>query len=287
MSKIIVGINIDDTVKLPNKGSIDVEVTSIKALDLDTMELVDIGIDNCKDVIGIKVDKDFDNTFTISVGRKGTRVHASSDSLTDYRGALYVAVFRDNDILAGGNSSIYLEFAGSIRIKYNLSNSTYTISYSINRLYDCYRDDTDKKGYEDIEIYRDLYGTGIDCIGIFSKINDYEYSLFNIAYVITELHSNVIVSNGIKILAMNLDKVHEEYNVVIPPSVDEVYFSNEVCRYSLFWEDLDNDIITFNVAKHKRDEIVSFMANELRFKDIDKMDDDKVLFLYDLNVECY
>ena len=59
MSKIIVGINIDDTVKLPSKGSISVEVTSIKALDLDTMELVDIGIDNCKDVIGIKADKDF------------------------------------------------------------------------------------------------------------------------------------------------------------------------------------------------------------------------------------
>lgn len=85
MSRIIVGINIDDTVKLPSKGSISVEVDSIKALDLDTMDLVDIGIDNCKDVIGIKVDKDFDNTFTISVGRKGTRVHASSDSLTDYR----------------------------------------------------------------------------------------------------------------------------------------------------------------------------------------------------------
>ena len=86
---------------------------------------------------------------------------------------------------------------------------------------------------------------------------------------------------------MNLDKVHEEYNVVIPPSVDEVYFSHEVCRYSLFWEDLDNDIITFNVAKHKRDEIVGFMANELRFKDIAKVDDDGVLCLYDLNVECY
>ena len=285
MSKIIVGINIDNTVKLPNKGSIDVEVTSIKALDLDNMELVDVGIDNCKDVIGIE--DGFDNTFTIATGKNGTRVHAIYNDIVEYHGALSVAVFRGNNIIAGGNSSIYLEFTGSIRIRYNLSNSTYTISYSINHLYDCYRDDTDKKGYDDIEIYRDLYDTCIDCIGIFSKINNYEYNLFNIAYVITELHNDVIVSNGVKILAMNLDKVHEEYNVVIPPSVDEVYFSNEVCRYSLFWEDLDNDIITFNIAKHKRDEIVKFMANELRFRDIDKMDDDKVLFLYDLNVECY
>lgn len=70
MSKVIVGINIDNTVKLPSKGSISVEVTSIKALDLDNMELVDIGIDNCEDVIGIKVDKDFDNTFTIATGKK-------------------------------------------------------------------------------------------------------------------------------------------------------------------------------------------------------------------------
>lgn len=287
MSKVIVGINIDDTVKLPNKGSIDVEVTSIKALDLDTMELVDIGIDNCKDVIGIKVDKDFDNTFTISVGIKGTRVHASSDSLTDYRGALYVAVFRDNDILAGGNSSIYLEFAGSIRIMYNLSNSTYTVSYSINCLYNCYRDDNDKKGYDDIEIYRYLYSTGIDSIGIFSKINDYEYNLFDIAYIITELHNDVIVSNGIKILAIDLGKDYRECNVVIPPSVDAVYFSNGVSRYSLFWEDLDNNIITFNVAKSKRDEIVGYMAKELRFRSIDELDDDRVLGLYDLNVECY
>lgn len=145
MSKIIVGINIDNTVKLPNKGTIDVKVDSIKALDLDTMELIDIAIDNCEDVKGIKADKDFDNTFTISVGRKGTRVHASSDSLTDYRGALYVAVFRDNDILAGGDSFIYLEFDRLFRIKYNLSNSTYTISYSTDCLYDCYRDDNDKK----------------------------------------------------------------------------------------------------------------------------------------------
>ena len=268
MSKIIVGINIDDTVKLPNKGSIDVEVTSIKALDLDTMELVDIGIDNCKDVIGIKV-------------------HASSDSLTDYRGALYVAVFRDNDILAGGNSSIYLEFAGSIRIMYNLSNSTYTVSYSINCLYNCYRDDNDKKGYDDIEIYRYLYSTGIDSIGIFSKINDYEYNLFDIAYIITELHNDVIVSNGIKILGIDLDKVYGEYNVVIPPSVEAVYFSNEVTRYSKFWENADNDVVTFNVAKSKRDGIVSFMANELKFGDNSYLDDDSILGLYDLKVRCY
>ena len=285
MSKIIVGINIDDTVKLPNKGSIDVEVTSIKALDLDNLELVDVDIDNCKDVIGIE--DGFDNTFTISVGRRGTRVHASSNRLVDYRGVLYVAVFRDNDILAGGNSSIYLEFAGSIKIRYNLSNNTYIVSYNINHLYDCYKDDNAEIGYDDIEIYRYLYSTDIDSIGIFSKINDYEYNLFNIAYIITELHNDVIVSNGIKILAMDMGKVYGEYNVVIPPSVSELYFSNEVRRYSLFWEDLDNDIITFNVAKSKRDEIVKFMANELRFRDIDKMDDDKVLFLYDLNVERY
>lgn len=287
MSKVIVGINIDDTVKLPNKGTIDVEVDSIKALDLDTMELVDIGIDNCEDVKGLRVDKDFDNTFTISVGIKGTRVHASSDSLTDYRGALYVAVFRDNDILAGGNSSIYLEFAGSIRIMYNLSNSTYTVSYSINCLYNCYRDDNDKKGYDDIEIYRYLYSTGIDSIGIFSKINDYEYNLFDIAYIITELHSDVIVSNGIKILGIDLDKVYGEYNVVIPPSVEAVYFSNEVTRYSKFWENADNDIVTFNVAKSKRDGIVSFMANELRFGDNSYLDDDSILGLYDLKAVCY
>ena len=287
MSKVIVGINIDNTVKLPNKGTIDVEVDSIKALDLDTMELVDIDIDNCEDVKGLRVDKDFDNTFTISVGRKGTRVHASSDSLTDYRGALYVAVFRDNDILAGGNSSIYLEFAGSIRIMYNLSNSTYTVSYSINCLYNCYRDDNDKKGYDDIEIYRYLYSTGIDSIGIFSKINDYEYNLFDIAYIITELHNDVIVSNGIKILGIDLDKVYGEYNVVIPPSVEAVYLNNSINRYTVFYKDVNNGIITFNVAKSERDKIVSCMMNELRFRDNKHLDDYSILGLFDLKVRCY
>lgn len=67
MGKIIVGINIDNTVKLPNKGSIDVEVTSIKALDLDNMELVDVDINNCKDVIGIEYGSN--NTFTIATGK--------------------------------------------------------------------------------------------------------------------------------------------------------------------------------------------------------------------------
>ena len=287
MSKIIVGINIDNTVKLPNKGTIDVEVDSIKALDLDTMELVDIGIDNCEDVKGLRVDVSFNNTFTISVGRKGTRVHASSDSLTDYRGALYVAVFRDNDILSGGNGSIYLEFAGSIRIMYNLSNSTYTVSYSINCLYNCYRDDNDKKGYDDIEIYRYLYSTGIDSIGIFSKINDYEYNLFDIAYIITELHNDVIVSNGIKILVIDLWKSCGEHNIVIPPSVEAVYLNNSINRYTVFYKDVNNGIITFNVAKSKRDGIVSFMANELRFRDNKHLDDYSILGLFDLKVRCY
>lgn len=144
-----------------------------------------------------------------------------------------------------------------------------------------------KKGYDDIEIYRYLYSTGIDSIGIFSKINDYEYNLFDIAYIITELHNDVIVSNGIKILGIDLDKVYGEYNVVIPPSVEAVYFSNEVTRYSKFWENADNDVVTFNVAKSKRDGIVSFMANELKFGDNSYLDDDSILGLYDLKVRCY
>lgn len=282
MSKIIVGINIDDTVKLPNKGSIDVEVASIKALDLDTMELVDMDIDNCEDVIGLRVDVSFNNTFTIATGRKGTRVHAISRSILEYHGLGNVAVFKDNDLLAGGDSSIYLEFERSIRIRYNLSNSTYTIRYNTNYLYDCYETDNVKIGYEDIEIYRNLYDTSIDSVGIFNKINDYEYNLFDIAYIITELHNDVIVSNGIKILGIDLDKVYGEYNVVIPPSVEAVYFSNEVTRYSKFWENADNDVVIFNVAKSKRDGIVSFMANELRFGDNSYLDDDSILGLYDL-----
>lgn len=287
MSKIIVGINIDNTVKLPNKGTIDVEVDSIKALDLDTMELIDIAIDNCEDVKGIRVGKDFDNTFTIATGRSGTRVHALSESIVDYRGAPRIAVFSGNDILAGGDSSIYLELGRLIRIKYNLSNSTYTISYSINRLYDCYEKGNDKIGYENIEIYRNLYNTDIDSVGLFNKINNYEYNLFDIAYIITELHSDVIVSNGIKILIIDLWRVYGEHNIVIPPSVEAVYFSNEVNRYSKFWEKSDNDIVTFNVAKSKRDEIVRFMANELKFGDNNYLDDDSILGLYDLKVMCY
>lgn len=287
MSKIIVGINIDDTVKLPNKGSIDVEVDSIKALDLDTMELVDIGIDNCEDVKGLRVDVSFNNTFTIVTGRKGTRVHAISESILEYHGLGNVAVFKDNDLLAGGDSAIYLEFERSIRIRYNLSNSTYTIRYNTNYLYDCYENGNDKIGYESIEIYRNLYDTSIDSVGIFNKIRSYEYNLFDIAYIITELHSDVIVSNGIKILAIDLGKVYGEYNVVIPTSVVAVYFSNEVTRYSAFWENADNDIVTFNVASSKRDGIVSFMANELRFKGNSHLDNDKVLDLYNLKVRCY
>ena len=287
MSKIIVGINIDNTVKLPSKGSISVEVNSIKALDLDTMELIDIGIDNCEDVKGLRVDRGFTNTFTIATGRKGTRVNALSESILNYSGTHYVAVFKDNDILAGGDSSIYLEFDRSIKIRYNLSNSTYTIKYNTNYLYDFYETDNSKIGYDDIEIYRNLYDTSINDVGIFNKINYYEYSLFDIAYIITELHSDIIVSNGIKILGIDLDKVYGEYNVVIPPSVLAVYFSNEVTRYSTFWENANNDIVTFNVAKSKRDGIVSFMANELRFKGNSYLDNDAVLGLFDLKVRCY
>lgn len=287
MSKVIVGINIDNTVKLPNKGTIDVEVDSIKALDLDTMELVDIGIDNCEDVKGIRVGKDFDNTFTIATGRNGTRVYALSESIVDYRGAPRIAVFSGNEILAGGDSFIYLEFDRLFRIKYNLSNSTYTISYSTDCLYDCYENDNAKIGYESIEIHRNLYDTSINDVGIFDKVNNYEYNLFDIAYIITKLHSDVIVSNGIKILIIDLWRVYGEHNIVIPPSVSAVYFSNEVSRYSRFWENVDNDIITFNVAKSKRDEIVRFMANELKFGDNNYLDDDSILGLYDLKVECY
>lgn len=287
MSKIIVGINIDNTVKLPNKGTIDVEVNSIKVLDLDTMELIDIGIDNCEDVKGLRVDRGFTNTFTIATGRNGARVRALSESILNYSGVPRIAVFSGNDILAGGDSSIYLEFDRSIKIKYNLSNSTFTVRYNTNYLYDCYEIDNSKIGYDDIEIYRNLYDTSIDSVGIFNKVRSYEYSLFDIAYIITELHSDIIVSNGIKILGIDLDKVYVEYNVVIPPSVLAVYFSNEVTRYSTFWENANNDIVTFNVAKSKRDGIVSFMANELRFRDNSYLDDDSILGLYDLKMRCY
>jgi hypothetical protein len=287
MSKVIVGINIDNTVKLPNKGTIDVEVTSIKALDLDTMELVDIGIDNCEDVIGIKVDKDFDNTFTISVGRKGTRVHASSRSILDYSGTHYVAVFSEDGILAGGDSHIYIDFARSLKVKYNLSNSTYTIKYNTDCLYDCYENSNAKIGYESVEIYRNLYDTSINDVGIFNKINDYEYNLFDIAYIITKLHNDVIVSNGIKILVIDLWKACGEHNIVIPPSVEAVYLNNSINRYTVFYKDVNNGIITFNVAKSERDKIVSCMMNELRFRDNKHLDDYSILGLFDLKVRCY
>lgn len=88
-------------------------------------------------------------------------------------------------------------------------------------------------------------------------------------------------------MGIDLDKVYGEYNVVIPPSVEAVYFSNEVTRYSKFWENADNDVVTFNVAKSKRDGIVSFMANELKFGDNSYLDDDSILGLYDLKVRCY
>lgn len=287
MSKIIVGINIDNTIKLPNKGTIDVEVDSIKALDLDTMELVDIGIDNCEDVKGIRVDVSFTNTFTVATGRKGTRVHALSRSILNYSGTHYVAVFSEDGIIAGGDSYIYIDFAKSLKIKYNLSNSTYTIKYNTDCLYDCYENDNAKIGYEDIEIYRNLYNTSINDVGIFNKINDYEYSLFDIAYIITKLHSDVIVSNGIKVLVIDLEKVYGEHNIVIPPSVEAVYLSNSIYRYTVFYKDVNNGIITFNVAKSKRDTIVSSMMNELRFRDNKHLDDYSILGLFDLKVRCY
>ena len=287
MSKVIVGINIDNTVKLPSKGSISVEVTSIKALDLDNMELVDIGVDNCEDVKGFRVDRGFTNTFTIATGRNGARVHALSESIVDYSGVPRIAVFKDNDILAGGDSSIYLEFDRSIKIRYNLSNSTFTVRYITNYLYDCYETDNSKIGYDDIEIYRNLYDTSINDVSIFNKIRSYEYSLFDIAYIITELHSDIIVSNGIKILGIDLWKSCGEHNIVIPPSVEAVYLNNSINRYTVFYKDVNNGIITFNVAKSKRDGIVSCMMNELRFRDNKHLDDYSILGLFDLKVRCY
>lgn len=287
MSKVIVGINIDNAVKLPNKGTIDVEVDSIKGLDLNTMELVDIGIDNCEDVKGLRVDVSFNNTFTIVTGRKGTRVRALSRSILNYSGTHYVAVFSEDGIIAGGDSYIHIDFARSLKIKYNLSNSTYTIKYNADCLYDCYENDNDKIGYESIEIYRNLYDTSINDVGIFNKINDYEYSLFDIAYIVTKLHRDVIVSNEIKILVIDLWKSCGERNIVIPPSVEAVYLNNSINRYTVFYKDVNNGIITFNVAKSERDKIVSCMMNELRFRDNKHLDDYSILGLFDLKVRCY
>ena len=133
MSKIIVGINIDNTVKLPNlpdKSSIDVEVTSIKALDLDNIELVDVGINNCEDVIGIKDNEDFGNTFTITTNENLARVYATSSNIGEYMGSGHIAVFRDNEILAGAFlSNVQLYFKSSIVIRFNLYNHTYMIEH--------------------------------------------------------------------------------------------------------------------------------------------------------------
>lgn len=289
MSKVIVGINIDNTVKLPNlpdKSSIDVEVTSIKALDLDNMELVDVGINNCEDVIGIKDNEDFGNTFTITTDENLARVYATSSNIGEYMGSGRIAVFRDNEILAGAfRSNVQLYFKSSIVIRFNLYNHTYKIGHKINRLYDCWLTSAKNK-YYDIEIYRYL-GIGLDCAGIFNKIEKYDYSLFDIAYIITELHRDVIISNGFKILVIDLEKATVECNVVIPPSVSEVYFSNNFYRNTRAKMNISNNTIIFNVSKSKRDEIVSFMANQLKYPDISHLDDYDVLDIYDLKVACY
>ena len=102
--------------------------------------------------------------------------------------------------------------------------------------------------------------------------------------------NDFILQSNVTDVIIRFDGDNIKYNlitIVIPPSVSEVYFSNNFYRNTRAKMNISNNTIIFNVSKSKRDEIVSFMANQLKYPDIRHLDDYDVLDIHDLKVACY
>lgn len=132
MSKLFVGVEIDDNIVFEdNKESYsDAIVTVAKVLNLHTMELEDLSVRDCADVVGFPYDGTKDS-YEFKVKRSyvtdGAYKYTCELGFSPYIKDGEVAVFKDGSLFGEGSSKLVVYFWYGHSILFNLYNSTFDI----------------------------------------------------------------------------------------------------------------------------------------------------------------
>lgn len=152
MSKLFVGVEIDDNIVFEdNKESYsDAIVTVAKVLNLHTMELEDLIVRDCADVVGFPYDGTKDS-YEFKVKRSdatdGAYKYTCELGFSPYIKDGEVAVFKDGSLFGEGSSKLVVYFWYGHSILFNLYNSTFDIVYMKNILYSGFVGDRNKIEY--------------------------------------------------------------------------------------------------------------------------------------------
>jgi len=286
--QVFVGINVDNDIDF-NKYSkytvISVKVKSIKVLDLDTISLIDLDVKDCKDVIGFNFDsKKCERDFEVSCSLRGNRRYIYADAKSSYSYSS-IAVYQNDSLLGGENSSVLIDFNDSFSMEISLLNLDLKITNTIYTLYNGISKYTDCNGYGDLLTIISVKAFIFEATNLFSKIDEFAYSLFDSTYIITELHNDVIVSNGTDTLVIYLRNIDKHCNVVIPPSINRVFIGGKYG--SDFCDEEEDFIVTFLIPESKKDEILEIIADGLRYPNIAHLTNMQVLGKFGLDAEYY
>ena len=265
MSKLFVGVEIDDNIVFEdNKESYsDAIVTVAKVLNLHTMELEDLSVKDCADVLGFPYN-DMKDSYKFKIKRRKTTGDAyryiCELGFSAYFKDGEVAVFKDGCLLGNGDSKLSVHFCEGYYILFNLCNSTFNIAYTINILYSGFISDTHRCEYLSVDIIASINTNIFEHYCAFYCVSENVYKLFDNICIVNRLIGDTIVESGTLILFINLEESTGVCNLVVPPSVDKIdllNFSHKLCSRR------DSEI-TIYLPKDKVDDLACYLAKDFR-----------------------
>ena len=284
MSKLFVGVEIDDNIVFEdNKESYsDAIVTVAKVLNLYTMELEDLSVKDCADVVGFPYDGTKDS-YEFKVKRSdatdGAYKYTCELGFSPYIKDGEVAVFKDGSLFGGGSSKLVVYFWYGHSILFNLYNSTFDIVYMKNILYSGFVGDRNKIEYYSLIPNLDIF----EHCGCFSYVSENLYKLFDNTCIVNRVIKDTIVESGTRTLFINLEESTGVCNLVVPPSVNKVDLLNFNHRFS---SSRNNQIMIY-LPKDKVDALAGYLVNNYRRYNTSNLSDVELLKRYNLFVIPY
>lgn len=262
MSKVFVGIEIaDNLVFEDDKEELYsyVVVTVVKVLNLHTMELEDLSVRDCADVVGFPYDGTKDS-YEFKVKRSdatdGAYKYTCELGFSPYIKDGEVAVFKDGSLFGEGSSKLVVYFWYGHSILFNLYNSTFDIVYMKNILYSGFVGDRNKIEYYSLIPNLDIF----EHCGCLSYVSENLYKLFDNTCIVNRVIKDTIVESGTDTLFINLEESTGVCNLVVPPSVNKIDLLNFSHR---FGSKRDSQIMIY-LPKDKVDDLAYYLAKDFR-----------------------
>lgn len=288
MSKVFVGIEIaDNLVFEDDKEELYsyVVVTVVKVLNLHTMELEDLSVRDCADVVGFPYD-DTKDSYEFKVKR--SRIIGETYKYTCELGFSpcikdgEVAVFKDGNLFGEGSSKLVVYFWYGHSILFNLYNSTFDIVYMKNILYSGFVGDRNKIEYYSLIPNLDIF----EHCGCFSYVSENLYKLFDNTCMVNRVIKDTIVESGTDTLFINLEESTGVCNLVVPLSVNRL----ELVNFKYRWGNYRSSQITIYLPKDKVDDLAFHLVKgfrENRSVENSKLTDIELLKVFNLFVMSY